>query len=256
MIKKFREEWPTAPSKESEEPKRKPKPKTPTKNRKQCEEFELRNEKEYLEKKAKEDREDLEKKKQRNLETMLQEMMRAYLCKTCEGIAKSGRKGGRPKECSRGCYSGIRAESSRTKLYNKWRREFTRKLDAAEKEATNEVNESSEDEVQSDKTNVQMFENEVFEKTKILEKTVEASNQIAGVIDVAKILQDSVEVLIKHYETTSEDAQVSEVEVDSRLTSTDDLDNYRPLETLETLRTRPSTEAIIKEISDDDDSVL
>ena len=174
-------------------------------------------------------------------------MMRVYLCKTCEGIAKSGRKGGRPKECSRGCYSGIRAESNRTKLYNKWKKEFTAKLDAAEKEATNEVNESSEDEVQSDKTNVQMSENEVFEKT---------SNQIAGVIDVAKILQDSVEVLTKHYETASEDAQVSEVEVDSRLTSTNDLDNYRPLETLETLRTKPSTEAIIKEISDDDDSAL
>ena len=87
----------------------------------------------------------------------------------------------------------------------------------------------------------------MFEKT---------SNQIAGVIDVAKILQDSVEVLTKHYETASEDAQVSEVEVDSRLTSTNDLDNYRPLETLETLRTKPSTEAIIKEISDDDDSAL
>ena len=247
MIKKFREEWPTVTSKESEEPKRKPKPKTPTKNRKQCEEFESRNEKEYLEEKAKEDRKDLEKKKQRNLETMLQERMRVYLCETCERIAKSGRKGGRPKECSRGCYSGIRAESKRTGLYNKWKKEFTAKLDAAEKEATNEVNESSEDEVQSDKTDVRMSENEVFEKT---------SNQIAGVIDVAKILQDSVEVLTKHYETASENAQVSEVEVDSRLTSTNDLDNYRPLETLERLRTKSSTEAIIKEISDDDDSAL
>ena len=142
---------------------------------------------------------------------------------------------------------GNQSREQQNKTLQQVEKRIHKKLDAAEKEATNEVNESSEDEVQSDKTNVQMFENEVFEKT---------SNQIAGVIDVAKILQDSVEVLTKHYETASEDAQVSEAEVDSRLTSTNDLDNYRPLETLETLRTKPSTEAIIKEISDDDDSAL
>lgn len=255
LIEKFRKNWPTMPNKESEKPKRKSKPKCSIKNRKQCENFELRNEKEYLEKKAEESREDLQKKKQKNLEVMLQEMMRSYLCETCERIVQSGKRGGRPQQCSRGCYRGLSAESDRKRLYNKWKKEFTRKLETAEEEATYEVNESSEDEIHSDEVSDQMFEGEVIEKTKILQESFkEVRDHIDGVIDEAKTLQKSVEVLIKHYEASNENVRVNEVEVDSRLTTTDDLDNYRPLETLETLKIKPSLESITEEISDDDDS--